>query len=347
MGVPRPHLVRDLTAIGGLIAIVVAATIAGGIFAYRTLYGPAAFVTHYMQLLADGQAVEALAVPGVAVDHRELSAAGLPDDASDALLRRDALASLTEIQVVSQRTDGDEVDVTMSYRAGSYPGRTTFAVERDGWIGVAPAWRFAQSPLAVIDLAVHGSPVFDVNGFALDKRQVSPDGAKVDLADPVHLLVLSPGVYTVAVDSQAMTSTPTSLLSDLPFHRTALEVQAQPTPEFVSVVKQRVDEFLVACAKQHVLQPTGCPFGTQVDDRLADAPDWSIVAQPAVSLTPDGEGWTIRPARATAHLRVPVLSLFDGSEQTVDRDVPFGVTGTVTMDATGTASIRLSAPPDD
>ncbi|WP_324113138.1 hypothetical protein [Microbacterium sp.] len=346
-GVSRPHLVRDLTVIGGLIAVVVAATIAGGILVYRTLYGPAAFVTHYLQLLASGHAVEALAVPGVAVDRSRLAAAGLPEDASDALLRREALASLTDIRVVSQRTVGDETDVTVSYRAGSYAGRTTFAVARDGWIGVAPAWRFARSPLAVIDLTVHGSATFEVNGFTLDKRQASPAGVKADLAEPVHLLVFSPGLYSVRVDTNAMTSRPKALLSDTLFQRTALDVQAVPTAEFLSVVQTRVDEFLDACAKQPVLQPTACPFGTQVDDRLTAAPSWSIVTQPVVTLIPDGEGWDIRPAHATAHLTVPTQSIFDGSLHTVSENVPFGITGTVTIDGSGAASIRITAPPND
>ena len=134
----RAHLVRDLTAIGGLIAVIIAATIVGGGAAYRALYGPAAFVTHYLDLLASGHAVEALAVPGVAVDRTDLTSANLPQNASDALLRSEALASLTDIRVVSQHQTEDETEVTVAYRAGSYPGRTTFEVARDGWIGIAP-----------------------------------------------------------------------------------------------------------------------------------------------------------------------------------------------------------------
>ncbi|KHK95918.1 hypothetical protein LK09_17495 [Microbacterium mangrovi] len=337
----------DLTAIGGLIAVIVAATIFGGFAAYRALYSPAAFVTNYLDLLASRHAVEALAVPGVAIDRSQLSAAGLPQDASDALLRQAALASLTDIHVVSQKQAGDHTEVTVAYRAGGYPGRTTFDVVRNGWIGIVPGWRFATSPLAVVDLTVHGSADFQVNGFPIDKRQVSTAGVRADLAAPVHLLVFSPGLYAVRVDTSAMSSPTKALLSDAPFRRTAVEVQARPTPEFLSVVQQRVDEFLTACARQHVLQPTGCPFGTQIDDRVAEPPDWSIVKQPVVTLIPDGENWAIRWAHATAHVTVPVQSLFDGSMSTVDADVPFGVTGSVSVDADGRATIEITATPND
>jgi hypothetical protein len=346
-GASRPHLARDLTAIGGLIAVIVAATIVGGFAAYRFLYSPAAFVTHYLDLLASGRAVQALAVPGVAVNRNQLSAAGLPQDASDALLRREALASLTDIHVVSQKSSGAVTDVTVEYRAGQYPGRTTFEVTRDGWTGIAPAWRFVTSPLAVADLTVHGSADFQVNGFSIDKRQVSPAGVHADLADPVHLLVFSPGVYAVRVDTAAMTSPAKALLSDAPFRRTSVEVQAKPTPEFLSVVQQRVDQFLTACARQDVLQPTGCPFGTQIDDRVSDPPHWSIVTQPVIGLVPDGENWAIRWAHATAHITVPVQSLFDGSMRTIDADVPFGVTGSVSLDADARATIEITATPND
>ena len=41
--------------------------------------------------------------------------------------------------------------MTVSYQARGYEGRTTFSVERDGSIGLAPTWRFAESPLAEME----------------------------------------------------------------------------------------------------------------------------------------------------------------------------------------------------
>lgn len=341
------HLARDLTLIGLLIALVLAGAAVGGYLLYRALYSPSAFVEHYLGLLADGDAADALAVPGVKVDASQLQAAGLPQEASDALLRSTALTSLTDVHVVSERADGEDVAVTVTYRAGSHPGTTTFDVTRAGWIGVAPAWRFARSPLAIVDLTVHGSPSFRVNGFSIDKRQVSPAGAEANLAAPVPLLVFSPGLYSVRVDTAMSQSTGVAVLSDAPLKSTAVEIQAQPTDSFKAVVQQRVDEFLTQCATQRVLQPTGCPFGMIVQNRIEEPPTWSIVTQPAVTLEPDGEGWRIPPTPAVAHVVVDIQSLYDGSVQHVDEDVPFGVTGTITVDPDGVASIEVSAPPAD
>lgn len=340
----RRRLAFDLTVLAVVGALLVSALAATVGILYREFYSPTAFVERYLGLLADGRAAEALAVPGVAVDSAELEAAGLPAVASDVLLRRDALAALTDIAIVSEVADDDVTRVTVTYRAGAFAGETTFEVERDGSTGVAPTWRFAQSPLALIDLVVRGSMEFDVNGFSIDKRQVSPDGLDADPLAPLALLVFSPGIYSVSVDT-AISATPgAAVLSDSPFQSVPVDLQAEPTDKLVSVVQERVDEFLASCATQEVLQPTGCPFGFSVKERLASAPDWSIAQGPAVALEPDGNGWAIPPTEAVAHIDVDIRSLFDGSVRPVSVDVPFALTAQITVLPDGTVSITVGAP---
>ncbi|MBD7957467.1 hypothetical protein H9651_07430 [Microbacterium sp. Sa4CUA7] len=328
-----------LTIVGVLLMGALAAT-AGAL--YAQFYSPSAFVGRYLAMLGEGRAADALDVPGVMVSSVDLEDAGLPATASDALLRPAALAGLTEVAVVSEEMQDGVAKVTVSYRAGAYPGTTTFRVERNGWIGVAPAWRFAQSPLAVIDLTVHGSMQFTVNGFELDKRQVSAAGAEADPAAAVPMLVFSPGVYSVSVDT-AMSATPgVAVLSDSPQAGIPIELQAQPTEEFVGVVQERVDQFLAECATQQVLQPAGCPFGYTVRNRLDQLPVWSIAQSPVVTVEPDGAGWRIPVTEAVAHIDVDIKSLFDGTVYPVSEDVPFRFTGSITVLPDGTASIVVS-----
>lgn len=338
----RTPLWLDLTLYGVIGALLLSALYAGAVALYREFYSPTAFVERYLSLLADGDAARALAVPGVTVDSADLDAAGLPAHASDALLRGAALTTLSDVEVVSENTVGDITTVTASYRAGSYRGTTSFEVARNGWIGVAPAWRFAQSPLAVIDLVVKGSTDFDVNGFAIDKRQIDPDRVADDPLASLPMLVFSPGLYSVSVDNAIARTPGVAVLSDSPFAEVPVQVQAQPTAEFVALVQARVSEFLEECATQQVLQPTGCPFGYMVQDRIASPPVWMISAQPVVSLTPDGDAWRIAPTVAAARIRVDIVSLFDGSVRPVDEDVRFEVSGTVTVLPDGSASIVVS-----
>jgi hypothetical protein len=246
--------------------------------------------------------------------------------------------------VVSEESDGEITRVTVEYVAGGYDGRTTFEVVSNGSIGIAPTWRFATSPLAVMDLVVKGSMVFSVNGFEIDKRQVSVDGADAAPLDPVPLLVFSPGLYSVSVDT-AISETPgVAVLSDSPFHDIPVEIQAEATDEFVAVVQQEVEDFLTQCATQEVLQPTACPFGYTVQDRIDSLPQWSIAQQPKVAVTPEGAGWRIVPTEAVAHIDVDIQSLFDGSISHVSEDVPFIVGGQITVQPDGRASIVVTGP---
>ncbi|QAY61731.1 hypothetical protein ET475_05430 [Microbacterium protaetiae] len=341
----RTHLARDLTAIVVTVVVLLAALGTGGFFLYRALYSPSAFVQHYLSLLSTGHAADALHVPGVAIDRSQLEAAGLPKNSSEALLRRSALSALTDVRVESETTAGDVTQVTVSYLAGQrYPGTTTFSVEQSGWAGFVPTWRFARSPLAVIDLTVHGSMSFQVNNFRLDKRQLALAGSSVQAADAVPMLVFSPGLYSVRVDTTISYSAGVAVLSDAPLKNVPVQVQTTPTDKFVAVVQDRVDDFLDQCATQQVLQPTGCPFGYVVDNRIAEPPQWSIEKTPKVSVVPDGEGWAIPETKGDAHIVVDIQSIYDGSITHIDEDVPFAMVGTIDIGANGAASIRVSEP---
>lgn len=340
----RAPLWVDLTLLGVVGVLLIAAVAAAWGAIQREFYSPSAFVERYISLLADQRATDALAVPGVTVSTAELEAAGLPPTASEALLRGAALAPISDVRIVSEEQRGDVTLVTVEYDARGYPGVTTFEVERDGSIGPAPTWRFATSPLAVMNLTVTGSMSFDVNGFTLDKRQASPDGVDADPEAAVPLLVFSPGLYSVSVDNRIASTPGVAVLSDTPFHTIPITVQAQPTEEFVGLVQQKVEEFLTACATQEVLQPTACPFGFFVQDRIDSLPKWSIARQPTVAVTPDGAGWTIQPAEAVAHIEVEIRSIFDGKVRDVSEDVPFIITGTIDVLPDGSVSIIVTGP---
>lgn len=337
---------RALVVIALIGVLLIAAIGAGAASLYREFYSPRAFVLHYLELLQDRRSAEALAVPGVAVDSAELETAGLPATASEALLRPESLMTLTDATVTDERADGDRTRVTVTYTAGGYAGTTTFEVQPDTTGGLLPRWRFARSPLAVMKLSVDGSMRFAVNGFEVDKRQVSIDGADADPTAALPLLVFSPGLYSVAVDT-AISSTPgVAVLADAPLAGIPVDVQAQPTTEFIGVVQQRVEEFLSACAQQKVLQPTGCPFGFTVRNRIDDAPTWSIVEQPQFTVVPDGAGWRIPDAKAVAHIDVDIRSIFDGSVRTVEEDVAFTVNGQISVLPDGSASILIGGSAD-
>ena len=211
--------------------MLVAALGAGGATLYQQFYGPSAFVVRYLDLLSEGRAADALRVPGVAIDRETLEVAGIGATASEALLRHSALAPLTDVEVLSEKQDdAGKTEVTVSFSASGHAGTTTFTVEQDGWAGVTPNWRFTTSPLAVVELTLRGADQFAVNGFEMDRRQVSAAGAQAAPLDPLPLLVFTPGLYSVTVDTAIADSDGVGVLADTPLATTPIDVQTEPTP---------------------------------------------------------------------------------------------------------------------
>ncbi|GAA5145711.1 hypothetical protein GCM10025768_03300 [Microbacterium pseudoresistens] len=338
------RLSTDLALLAVIGLVLIAALAAGAAAMYRSFYSPSAFVQHYLGLISEGRAADALQVSGVALERTAQGHADIDTNASDALLRQAALSTLTDIAITDEHRDGDDTVVTASYVAGGHDGSTTFRVRQDGWIGVVPAWRFSTSPLAVIELTLRGSEQFTVNGFELDRRQVAAAGVDAPPLEPVPLLVFSPGLYSVSVDTAIAKTKGVSLLADTPLATTPLDLQAEATKEFIAVVQEQVDSFLTQCTTQQVLQPTSCPFGMAINNRITELPTWSIVAMPQVTVVPDGANWKIPPTSATAHITVEVQSLFDGSITEMDEDVPFRLDGTIVILPDGSASISVGSP---
>lgn len=340
----RRRLGFELGALAVVGVLLIAALGVAGLTLYREVYSPSAFVERYLSLLGEDHAADALQVPGVALDQDALAALGLTTSPSDALLRQAALGELTDIEILTEESSDAVTIVTAGYSAGGHYGVSTFHVVQDGWIGVVPQWRFARSPLAVVDLVVRGSDEITVNDFRFDRRQVAADGVDSDPLVPVPLLVFTPGLYSVSVDTPVSETPGIRFLADSPLAITPLDVQAEPTEEFLRVVQDRVDEFLAACATQRVLLPTGCPFGFEVSDRIDGEPEWSIAQAPVVTVLPDGAHWMIPATEAVARVDVDVRSIFDGRLREVSEDVPFLIDGSVTLLPDGTLSILVGAP---
>lgn len=353
-GVSRRRAVLrvDLTILSLIGVLLIAALGAGGMSLYRDVYSPSAFVQRYLDLLADGRAADALQMPGVSVDLARQHDTGIDVTASEALLRATALSPLTdyavisEKHVISEKQKSGVYSVATEYRAGGVHGATTYTVVQDGWMGVVPNWRFERSPLAEIELTVRGSDTFTINGFPLHRNQVSAQGAAAKPLDPLHLLVFTPALYSISVDTAIAATPGLRVLTDAALTRTAVDVQAQPTEEFISLVQEKVEEFLNNCTAQQVLLPTACPFGLEVQHRLAEdsLPTWSITQQPRITVDPDGASWRIPTTDAVAHIDVRIKSVFDGSVRAVSEDVPFQIDGTISILPDGTASIRVGSP---
>jgi len=282
-----------------------------------TVFGAGGFVRVYLDALARGDVSGALSLPGV--DTR---------GANVALLQSGTLAGLSDIhQLRDEERDGAHW-VSVAWMSGHSSGTTTFEVKRIGTrFGLFPEWGFAASPLATVSLSVRNDTRFTLNG-------VQEVGAR-PTDEPVDYAVLVPGSYTFGHRTSLLTAAPDTIVVDAVGQELSARVQPEADAAFVAKVSAQVRQQLDACVKQAVLFPTGCSFGQPIPNRVSGVPAWSIMSYPRITIAPGSQfgTWAIPAAPGTAHLKVAVISLLDGSPSTFDQDVPFQLRATITIGA--------------
>jgi hypothetical protein len=282
-----------------------------------TLFSPGGMVRSYLEALARQD------VPGA------LQIAGVSPTEHDVLLDRDALGRLTDIR---QRSDERLPDgthrVEFDYRTAAGPGTSEFVLEPAARrFGVFGAWRFAEPPLAQVEVTVLHDPRFDVNGLEV-----------VGTAnEPKTYRVLAPGTYEFGHETTFLEAEPVEVAVSAPGERTEARIDVAANEHFVAEVQDELDEYLDKCARQRVLLPTACPFGKQVANRIESEPRWEMSEYPEVTLRPaeDPGMWRMPPTDASARLRVDIRSLFDGTVTRFDEDVPFTVSYLISFQADG------------
>lgn len=284
-----------------------------------TIFGPGAFVRIYVDALARGDAEGALSLPGVTAGNDV-----------DLLLDGAALSGLSDIRQLSDtEIDGGAHRIVMAWTSPHGSGETAFEVAPVGTrFGVFPEWGFRVSPVATVSLAIEHDPRFFVNKLSASSVVASSGAA------PYAVLV--PGAYVFGHDTPYLTAKPVTVLADEVGATVDAAVDIQAGPAFVAKLDEQVRSTLDACATQAVLFPSGCPFGQSISDRVVSAPAWTIASYPSMAIEPgdDFGTWEVEPTPAVARLVVDVQSLFDGTVDSYDRDVPFEVSYLITIDGT-------------
>ncbi|MFC0680392.1 hypothetical protein ACFFGH_21375 [Lysobacter korlensis] len=282
-----------------------------------TLFSPGGLVRSYLEALARHDVPGALELAGVSPTER------------DVLLDARALGRLTDIH---QRSDEQLPDgthrVEFDYRTDAGAGRTEFLLEPAGTrFGVFGAWRFAEPPVAQVEVTVLHDPRFDVNGLEV-----------VGAAnEPRTYRVLAPGAYEFGHETTYLEAAEVEVAVSASGELAEARVDVAANERFVAEVQRDLGRYLDACAEQRVLLPTGCPFGKQVANRIESEPRWTMSEYPPVTLRPAEEPgtWLMPPTEAAVRLRVDIRSLFDGTVTRFDEDVPFTVSLLISFQANG------------
>lgn len=330
-----------------LAMILVGVLLLGALFAAiaslnRDVYSAGGFVRQYLDALARHDADGATSLPGVIPSDSQLEAAGLPADIPKTLLRPSVLGSITDIKLLSDtETKPGLHSVEFGFTLNGEPAKETFAVERDGSLAlVFDSWRFSTSPLATLRVSVLHESTFTVNGLKLDTLAHAAEDAQPSFSNEASYLAFAPVVYTLGHASELLDAAE----QKVPVTAqgvTEVTIDAQPNATFVEQVQTELGKFLDECTAQQVLQPSNCPFGIVIDDRIKDLPVWSITAYPTVTLTTGETAFVMPDTGGAAHITVEVQSLFDGDIETRDEDVPFAVGLSVSINPGGSLAIQL------
>ncbi|MET0161783.1 MAG: hypothetical protein ABW204_03935 [Microbacteriaceae bacterium] len=299
------------------LALVLAMT--GSVVALNaTVYGAGGFVRAYLEALGRGSVDEALGTAGV----------DLPEG-DRALVTAAAVAGPQDVRITADEALADGGHrVTAEYDLEGEPSTSTFVLERDGSrFGVFTEWRFAESPVATLAVQVLGDYRFQAGGIAAGDPEA--------IGRPQPYLALVPSAYELYHRTTYLAAGEQWALVLEPGTEVAAVIEPVPTEHFLGEVQGQVDEHLDTCAEQTVLFPTGCPFGTSIDDRVLDLPAWSIDAHPRITIERAEEPgvWRVPATAAKARIQARVQSIFDGGIRDLDEERTFTVAYDVTIRA--------------
>ena len=311
----RPRLLIWLAAI----VLSLAGALATFALLNATLYTAGSFVGRYLQAVASDDIATVMQTPGV-------RSKALPE-VSQALLRPGVLdGGPRQVRIVADEANPDGTHtVTAEYRLGAESYSSRYELEPlPPMFGVINRWQFVESPLQVLTVSVANGSHFTAGSLTLDTRARQSGEALEAFSHSADYLAVAPAQLELFYDSELLVAEPVIVdVTSAGDNSAGLEVL--PTPELVDRVQTELDEFLAACATQRVLQPSGCPFGAQINDRVTSEPVWSLVSNPVVTLAPGAVSFEMPPTPGVAHLTVEVQGLRDGASAVVDRDEEYSV----------------------
>lgn len=290
----------------------------GGLFAFgvwwgnERLYSPRQFARNYLNALAARDINYLKDMPGIS----------LPDSNNALVTNATALGTLTDPRVTKVEEQDSYTIVSYKVTAGAKKLKGELFLERgQNFLGLFSTWEFAQSPTSLLSIRISGANSANVNQYEISRP-----------SQPQTVFV--PGVYSVQHRSNILVSGSKTLYFDEPNTEPQYaSIQTQPSAEFSSVATKLVNNYLKSCAEQHVLHPTGCPFGVDIDDEIIGAPVWTIDTFPTTTLRSYRAGvWPIDTTNGTAKLTATVKNRKTGKSREVTKSVTFDTNLAVSLD---------------
>lgn len=306
-----------LSGIG--VALAAAAVAGGAVIALdATVFSPSALVREYLGALDRADVDGALALPGVdpgADVDRSLLVAGAAD-----------LPPITEVTELGR--DGDTATVRISW-GGTDAGSAELALVRTANRALLfSGWAFAEPPIGTVQLSVRNAETVRIG--------------TVEVTEPARLALLAPAVVRASTASPWLEVDPARVLV-APGATSTVALDADPSEALLAETTALVAQRLEECTASGVLAPAGCPFAADIDERVIEGPDWTILEQPEVALAPSGVAgrWLILRDDGVIELRARVRQLADGVRDSVAAELEFTLSGMVVIRDDGLLEVTL------
>ncbi|GAA1346507.1 hypothetical protein [Arthrobacter roseus] len=289
-------LIRVLTA--WLLALLLAVAVGAlTIFLVNSrVFGPEQQIRHYFEALKDGSGEEALGILNAPAPKANPSMLDGP-------ALRSAAASIDNLEVGDpEASGGNRVIVPVTYTVDNVEANSSYILENTGtrWL-FFDTWTFVAAPLPTMQLSVINQNTATLNGTTV----AMPEGQN-------SFAVFYPGKYESHYTSEYFAAPAQSTVVATRQDKDRIALATRATDKLRDDVGQQVKKFLDECALQKVLQPAGCPFAFDTENRIVGNIKWNITEYPEIVIEPNDGNWIMRPLSGTALLTTTQQDLFTG-----------------------------------
>lgn len=303
---------RVLKAVGAWLFLIVLSVAAAAVtiaLVNKYQYGPETDVKAYFDALQAGDGAAGLGALNAEVP--DSNAALLDGDPLEA-----AAEKLDDVAISTVSSSSDQAVVRADYTLDGQEHSSEFTLHpADTQWGFFTVWDFDRSTLPTMHVTMPGSTAVDINGESVALTDSARDFA-----------VFYPGIYTGSYSSPMVAAEPEQTLVTDPADETTLQLEATPSDELKTQVREQTKSYLDECAEQDSLYPAGCPFYYEFSGRVQDNVKWTITEYPKPEVRlggPNADRWALMDSPGKAKIEFTSVDLFDGKTSKVSEEVPF------------------------
>ena len=266
-----------------------------------TVYSAEATVSRYLTALSDGRLADAASI-------------ALPDATNPRLVPLSPSARLRpqHPEIVESTTANGITTVSATVLLGDDTVPVQFTLRRgSGWSPIH-TWKFAQKPIAIVDVTVNPDGLAALNGQSAGESRT----------------VLVPQIVSVGSATNWFTAPRSRVSVTTAGSTNPTTITFTPSAKLRTEMDAAVQKYLDRCAQSVSLVPESCPFAALTFDSVAAGPTWVLNGYPNLTIVPDGTQWSVNGV-GTVNLSVSLVDFATEVTTAYSQSIPYTITGTI------------------